>query len=184
MTSRIKISDPEVTALISSGDSDLFDGGTGCQLAAYGVFESVQATRGWDRDTANLEYLRFLSESYLSGDLIYYSDSPVRSPSGPVVTIGKCADIPLMSEIKRSQALIFKNFDQFIRVNTTNVICEPGAVLDNIAMQKLADDLSDGENTNAWLSFQFQFIALGVGWYEGISSTEKGAPRPPLCHYE
>jgi hypothetical protein len=38
-----------------------------------------------------------------------------------------------------------------------------------------------GKAPNAWIGFEITVIAMGAGWYEGMSPTRKGRPRPPLC---
>ena len=178
----IQLSDPEVIASLSAPDA--YEGEPGCFLSGDILQAQVQKTRNWDKDTALIEYLRFLSASLISGDLAFYSDDPLRTPAGFIVATGECADIPLMPEIKRNHELLIKHFDAFIRANAANTICEYGGSIMGVGWQDIADTLTDGKNTNAWLSFEYQVIAMGAGWYEDISFTNHGMPRPPLCHYE
>lgn len=182
VNSLIQFSDPEVIASISAPDAN--EGEPGCYLSGAILQEQVQKTRNWDKDTAFIENLRFLSASLISGDLAFYSDSPLRTPPGFIVATGECADIPLMPAIKRNHELLVKHFGAFIRENSANTICEYSGSIMSAGWQDIADTLTDGKNTNAWLGFEYQLIAMGAGWYEGIGLTNKGTPRPPLCHYE
>jgi hypothetical protein len=43
--------------------------------------------------------------------------------------------------------------------------------------------MSGGRVENAWLGLELQIIVLGLGWQEGASLTERGTPRPPVCHF-
>jgi hypothetical protein len=45
-----------------------------------------------------------------------------------------------------------------------------------------ADEQTNPE-VNAWLWFEFDLISMAAGWRDGMTGTEKGKPRPPLCHY-
>ena len=180
----IQLSDPEVIASLSAPDAYTSQGEPGCFLSADILQEQVQKTRNWDEDTAFVEYLRFLSASLISGDLAFYSDSPLKTPAGFIVATGECANIPLMPAIKRNHELMIKHFGAFIRANAANTICEYGGSIMGAGWHEIADTLTDGKNTNAWLSFEYQIIAMGAGWYEDISYTNHGMPRPPLCHYE
>ncbi len=50
-----------------------------------------------------------------------------------------------------------------------------------LPVQILYERIAEGRNGNAWLLFEFQVIAMGAGWYEGMTFIERGTPRPPLC---
>ena len=182
VNSLIQFSDPEVIASLSAPDA--YEGEPGCFLSGDILQEQVQKTRNWDKDTAFIEYLRFLSASLLSGDLAFYSDDPLRTPAGFIVAKGKCSDIPLMPEIKRNHALLIKHFDAFIRANAAEITCAYGETIMGAKWHDIADTITDGKNSNAWLSFEFLIIEMGAGWYEGINFTNHGTPRPPVCHYE
>jgi len=186
ISNRILPTDQEVLESVSAIDAYASGGDPGCFLDSEKLQNLVQKTRNWDEDTAFLEYLKFLSSSIISGDLSFYSDSPLRTPVGFILTSGKCAEIPLMPEIMRNHTLLVKHFDEYIRASTNagDVICGPGESMMSMEWHDIANDITNGKNTNAWWWFEFQIIAMGAGWYEGISPTNKGSPRPPICHYE
>lgn len=184
ITSEIRLTDPEVIRAISEIDVYAATGDPGCFLDGSLIYNDVQVTRGWDSDKANIEYLRFLGASFLSGDLAFYSDSPLRTPPGPVVTTGECADIPLMPEIKPNHALMIKHFASLVTTSAAKTLCENGAGALMLEWNNAASDLTDDKVTNAWIGFEIQLIAMGAGWFEGASATNKGTPRPPLCHYD
>ncbi|KQN77601.1 hypothetical protein [Devosia sp. Leaf64] len=181
--SQIRIDDPEVVAVTSGIDDYAKFGERGCFLDGPGLPSTVQQTRGWDAETTNTEYMRFLAENLRAGTIAFFKDDPLSTPVGIQVLTGECADVPNISEIRANQALRDRYFDDLIRENATKVGCEedggPG-----IAFMELAAERTKGKNTNAWLFAEVRFIAMGAGWYAGMSATERGTPRPPLCNYE
>ena len=55
-----------------------------------------------------------------------------------------------------------------------------------VEMQGGSFDSNEAPETpiDGFLFFEFDMIARAAGWYEGMSGTSKGVPRPPLCSYE
>lgn len=181
--SRIGMSDPEVKAATSAIDAYAEFGDIGCFLEGPGLAERVQATRGWDADMANREYLQFLAENLGNGNLAFYRDTALSTPPGIQVLTGDCANVPNIEEIRASLDLRDRYLDQLIREDAEGVSCESDEAPSYIFMDRVAER-TKGKNTNAWLFAEVRFIAMGAGWYEGVSATEKGRPRPPLCRLE
>ena len=176
------MSDPEVVQNLSAIDAYENDGDIGCFLTGS-VLETVKASRNWNDDKANLEYLRFLSASIISGELSFYSPNPLRTPPGFIVTSGKCAEAPQMPDIKRSHDLLIRHFGALIRADAAGeASCEPSGV-PSWKFHEIADEIIGGKPHNAWMGFEISIIAMGAGWYDGITATNKGRPRPPLCRY-
>lgn len=184
VTSQIKMDDPEVVQSLSAIDAYAEYGDIGCYLDGLSLFEAVQSTRGWDADKANLEYMRFLAQSIIAGELSMYSANPVRTPPGFILTSGKCAETPQMPEIKRSHDLLMKHFDALIRADAAGeAICKrEGAP--SLKFAQVAEKIIGEEPSNAFFFMDVSVIAWGAGWFEGMSSSSKGTPRPPLCRYE
>lgn len=183
-TNELKLTDPEVRKSISARDAYLADDEPGCFFDHQRLFEELRKTRSWDDDKIDLEYIRLIGSSITSGDIRFYTDDPLRTPVGFQLMTGECADVPHISEIRRSHAALTALFDPLIRANAANVACENGASLVTPEFPDIAQALWGSEVPNAWLAFEIQMIAMGAGWYEGISMSDKGTPRPPLCHYE
>lgn len=184
VTSEIKLVDPEVVQSLSAIDAYAEYGDIGCFLDGPKLFEAVQSTRGWDADKANLEYMRFLAQSIVSGELSMYSASPVRTPPGFILMSGKCAETPQMPEIKRSHDLLMKHFDALIRADAAGeAFCKRDGA-PSLKFSQVAEKVIGEKPSNAFFYMDVSVIAWGAGWFEGMSSSSKGMPRPPLCRYE
>ncbi|SFB10972.1 hypothetical protein SAMN03159496_01919 [Rhizobium sp. NFR07] len=179
--SAIRLGDPEVVKSTSAKDAYSADGDPGCFLVGS-VYEEVITTRGWFPDIANLEYIRFLAEGIASGTLSFYSPDPLRTPPGVMITSGECADVPSMADVRRSHALLVEHFDTFVRAYL-NDDCEKGGMA-MIEVGDMTKKLGGESRVNAWTFFEVEMIARGAGWWEGMGAKEKGAPRPPMCHYK
>ena len=179
--SKLRLSDLEIQSRITAIDA--YEDEPGCFLHADGLYEELLTTRGWSSDRANTEYLRFLAENLVSGDLAFYSDDPLRTPAGLQLTGGACANVPIMGEILRSHESLIDNFDQLIRVDMANVVCGSDSAPSWQAPQ-LYKEIETFQSNNAWASTEVRFIAMGAGWIEGITMSDKGVPRPPLCVFK
>ena len=182
VSTQLTMSDPEVIAAISLPDAYVLDGYFGCFLTSPAIFYSLQETRNWDEDTANIEVLRFISASLISGDLAFYPEDPLDTPPRFIVTSGDCANkTPLLPVLEREHQLLVKHFDAYIRAATVHIVCEQGASISFLGL-----DVPDIPivSKNPWLGLEYQIITVGAGWFDGMSMPNRGTPRPPLCHYE
>jgi hypothetical protein len=125
-----------------------------------------------------------LGTAVAEGHFAFYSDSPLRTPAGFQLTTGECADDPQMPQIRESHAFLLEHFDTLIRANSAHIACTYGADPLTFELGSIAETLAEGGRPNPWLGLELMVIAMGAGWYEGMSMTEKGTPRPPLCHYQ
>lgn len=176
--SELRLSDLEIQSRITPIDA--YEDEPGCFLDADGLYEELLTTRGWSPDRANTEYLRFLAENLVSGDLAFYSDDPLRTPAGLQLTSGACANVPAMGEIERSHESLIANFDQLIRIDMASVVCGSDSA-PSWQAPRLYKEIETFQSSNAWASTEVRFIAMGAGWIEGITMSDKGVPRPPLC---
>ncbi|MFN4128088.1 hypothetical protein [Pannonibacter indicus] len=184
VTSEIRVSDAEVTQNLSAIDAYAGEGAPGCYLDGSGLQNALMVSRRWDREKVNLEYLRFLSASLVAGELTFYSASNPRTPPGFAVTTGQCGDIPQMPEIRRSHDLLIQHFGALIRADAAGeATCEGGGV-PSWKFDEVSQKVMGETGPNAWLGFEIRIIAMGAGWYDGMTATSKGEPRPPLCRYE
>ncbi len=184
INNQLHVSDPEVAERISAVDAYAAEGSFGCFFHLDGLFEHLALTRGWSERKATHEYIGMVGATLKSGELTFYSENPLASPYGYSLTTGPCAEVPNMPKIKQNHELLVRHFDALIRANAQHVVCEAGANLYTPEFHDIAKNLTDNMNRNEWLWFEIQVIAMGAGWYEGLSWSRKGMPRPPLCHFE
>ncbi|WP_143831224.1 hypothetical protein [Octadecabacter temperatus] len=159
----------------------------GCFLTdAVDVFTD-RASGDLDRGTA--DYLDFLAAGIISGELRFFSPNPLATPLGFQSFAGDCADVPNMPIVTPSHDFIASHFGQYVRAIGETSECDgpaSGSALSIAAeLQGLSGDrFEDPDPTfNAWLFFEYELITMAAGWHEGLSGSERGAPRPPLCHY-
>lgn len=184
VTSEIRLSDPEVTQNLSAIDAYAEEGAPGCYLDSSGLQNALMVSRRWDREKVTLEYLRFLSASLVSGALTFYSTSNLRTPPGFAVTSGQCGGIPQMPEIRRSHDLLIQHFGALIRADAAGEATCDGGGVPSWKFEDVSRKVMGEAAPNAWLGIEIRFIAMGAGWYEGMTAQSKGEPRPPLCRYE
>ncbi len=187
---------PEILAIAPYIDERTeYDGGyvvedEGCFLNdPLTIFRDLHAG---DEDAANAAYLAFTAAAISVGELRFYSPSALVTPRSWQITTGECALAPNMDAINASKPFIASGFGTFVR--EIGAITECGDRLSSeatrIGLSIQGVDLSetpDFQNRdgllNAHLGFEMHVIAMGAGWYEGMSAAETGTPRPPLCHY-
>ncbi len=159
----------------------------GCFLTdAVDVF-TVRASGDLDRGTA--DYLDFLAAGIISGELRFFSPNPLATPLGFQSFAGDCANAPNMPTVTPSHDFIASHFGRYVRAIGEMSECgEPvSASALSIAAEfqgQSGDIFGDPDPTfNAWLFFEYELITMAAGWHEGLSGSERGSPRPPLCHY-
>lgn len=157
----------------------------GCFISGEDMQRELMSQENLTADAAVVAYIGVLADGVRSGQVSFFSDDPLRTPIGFQVLTGVCADVPDIAEIRRSQVLMLEHFDTLVRDNATRVACDAEgntiSVTTDVA-QTLAE-VTDGEAVNAWVMMDMLMLALGAGWVEGTSATERGTPRPPLCSY-
>ena len=182
ITPAIKLSDPEVMAAISAIDE--YEGDPGCFLDREKLDKNLTASRDWDANMLFQEYIRLVAASLISGDMTFYSDTPLATPVGFSFLGGECSKVPQMNEIRQGHDFIIENFDAIVRELGSQTICEHRASPHYTEELSNTKWLTNGDTPNAWFGFEVMIIAFGAGWQEGMTDTEKGMPRPPMCHYE
>ncbi|HIP23732.1 MAG TPA: hypothetical protein EYG79_09100 [Rhodobacteraceae bacterium] len=184
INNQLHVSDPEVAERISAVDAYAAEGSFGCFFHMDGIFEHLALTRGWSERKAAHEYIGMTGAALISGEFAFYSENPLATPYGFSLTTGPCAEVPNMPKIKQNHELLVRHFDALIRANAQHVVCEEGVNLYTPEFHDIANNLTNNMNRNEWVWFEIQFIAMGAGWYEGLSLGRKGTPRPPLCRYD
>ncbi|WP_027966015.1 hypothetical protein [Halomonas halocynthiae] len=185
----LALSDPEVMAATSS-TSAYYNSGTyrntedlGCFLSSPKLHDSLRQSRGWDDHTISIEYTRMLGRAIAQGNAAFYSDSPLRTPPGYQILKGNCANVPAMPEIRESNAFLRDHFDGLVRALGQSLACDSDVNLIMTYNENVAGTLQENTPFNAWRGLEIMTVAMGAGWYENMSATAPGAPRPPLCHY-
>lgn len=179
----VQLGDPEVVAMISAPDAYADQDSPGCFVDA-GMMGRLQHTRGMDADTAFEEYIRLIGRSIISGEMTFYSDSMLVTPFGFQSMTGICAQVPAAADIRRDHDFLIQNFDPLVRAIMTTNSCDDFMGWVNSDGSPVPDTAPGTATSNAWMWYEVLTIAIAAGWFEGISSTEKGMPRPPLCHYQ
>lgn len=182
--SALNLTDSEVQAAFSAADAYAGEDSPGCFLNGEKLRETTAVTRGWTADRAMTEYLRLVAQSIGSGDLTFYTDSPFLTPYDLHLMTGSCGEVlPYRDDARRGHEYLVENFDMIVRRNLQEVTCEYGGSWPAVEEAERLHNELQGISQHAWLGFEAYLIVLGAGWYEGVSLTEKGMPRPPLCHY-
>ncbi len=178
-----EISSPVVARSISAIDAYAEFEEYGCFVASEEMQQDLMQQEGLTRDAAAVAYLEVLAEGVRSGRASFFSDDPLRTPVGFQVLTGDCADVPRIDDIRRSQALMLEHFDTLVRDNASRVTCEANGAPVTVEVGQTLTVLTNGEAVNAWTMMDMLMLAIGAGWVEGISATERGTPRPPICSY-
>lgn len=178
------LDDPAIVALTTAVDEapDL----PGCFLIGLPEFF---ASRYADPATAHDAYVAFLGAHVLSGDLRFYTSSPVVTPVGWQVMTGACADVPEAEEIAASHAWIndrdFGRYVAYLRQNDRCFDEGTGSTMDAArhvqGIDPVTGDAPDGVVVNPWLNLEYLVITLAAGWRNGATMDSPGMSRPPLC---
>lgn len=193
------LGDPDIAATISAPDhyvgetrkmNEEFgenESGEGCYLMDTSAVFDKRA--GGVRGAGTVDYIRFLGAHAIAGDLRFYSPNPLKTPISFRVMRGDCAKTQGAEEILANHAYFEKGFGEYVRTLHRTSTCGGGfstkAMRAVVEMQGGSFDSNETPETpiNALLFFEFDMIARAAGWYEGMSGTSKGTPRPPLCTY-
>jgi hypothetical protein len=192
LSSPYSASSPEIVAMTSEPGVFAADGFPGCFLNdPSGAFDAL---RGEGEGSGFLDYIRFVGAGIAAGELSFYGTSPVSVPPGFMVVQGTCAEIPQKDDIQRSQLMLQALFGPMIREMGEENTCGPEAMptatieqMDALIRRQGGDPESVenvGDGVNAWIWMEIFMLTAAAGWHEGMSATEKGTPRPPLCHYD
>lgn len=189
------VASPEIVALTSPIDAYAADGDPGCFL--IDPLSAFDAMNGGSRGAGFADYIAFVGAGLVSGDVRFYSPSALRTPFGFQSVTGPCAAVPDFEVINRSHAALTTGFGGYIRALGAETLCEGDQSgdlpYDNSVMARYtaeiqgadpSDKAKDQPRINAWLWFEYELIAMAAGWHEGMTGTDRGRPRPPLCHYD
>ena len=189
INSPYSVTSPEIVAITSTIDAFSADGFAGCFLqdpiAHFDVMKSGKHGAGF------FDYVEFVAANLISGDITFFGKSSLSTPLGFQVATGDCAKVPQIEGIRRSHSFLVAGFGPMIRrMGAENLCSDRGrptvSQIDGLVRLQGGDpDASDsqGPEANAWLWMEIVMISVASGWYGGMNSTQKGNPRPPLCHY-
>jgi hypothetical protein len=188
ISSRYTVRSPEIVAITSAIDAFADDGWPGCFL--HDPATAFDKLNGGGRGSGFQEFFSFVASAIIAGDLRYYSDSSTRAPPSFQVVTGECAKVPDIEAIRQSHAAVRDGFGTYIRSLGAATPCE-GEALFNIetylsAYVQGVDPAITAEDQpryNAGIWMEYMMITLAAGWRDGMSATEIGTLRPPLCSY-
>lgn len=182
------VESPEVRAITSEIVPDQEHGAPGCYLEdAPTMFDTLA---GGERGGGFDAYIAFVGAGLVSGDLRFYETSPLRAPVSFQSVTGACTGVANIDAIRRSHDVLQAGFGDYIRAVGAENSCDQGAG-GTLRMRLSAEqqgydasiEVEDQPEFNAWLWFEYDLIAMAAGWHEGMTGTERGTPRPPLCHF-
>ncbi len=135
-------------------------------------------------------FIDFMGASLISGDVRFYTTSPLKSPRGFQIVSGEqCSKAPNVQMINESHPYLLDGFAEYVRFVGKVTQCgdpigfEAGPFTAEMQGYDHSLDVTEQPPINAWLDFEFLFITMAAGWHEGMTDVDRGTPRPPLCHY-
>jgi hypothetical protein len=187
IASPYKTTSPEIVAITSALDAFVADGDLGCFLVK--PIEAFDKLKGGPKGAGYLDYFRFMASAIVAGDLTAYGTDPLHVVAGFQVISGNCAQTPHIQDIQRSHETLALVFGPMIRKIGAERECGDGSP--HVLSDAHSVELLQRQNiaqlgmapVNEWMWMEVTVIAVGAGWYENMSATEMGTPRPPLCHY-
>ena len=180
----VEVSDAELRAHAGAPDEWAAEGLAGCFLYTPGLNNHLVQKHGWGQATADRELVRFLAQAIIGGRLAFYSDDPLATPPGFMLTDGSCDVSPLLPMIRSEAAAVEAHFDAILRDVARSKVCREGETFLGPEFIDATERASGQEMTNAWGGFQMDIIVMAAGWVEGSARVGRGTPRPPLCHYQ
>ncbi|MCG7623487.1 hypothetical protein MHM97_08935 [Epibacterium sp. Ofav1-8] len=149
------------------------------------LIEELVESRGLSQDQSFHMAMEFFAAGLSDGKITFFSDSLLATPPGFMLTVPACWTPEEQAAITRSHAILEQHFGRFVRARGAETSCDTTNEVSDALMGRdahlLWTQLAGREPENAWIGFEVFLIALGAGWFEGASATEKGRPRPPLC---
>ncbi|WP_417837756.1 hypothetical protein [Tritonibacter scottomollicae] len=147
---------------------------------------ALQQTRGWSQDRSFRAAVALIASGLKQGELTFFSDDILVTPPGFMLTAPACWTSEEEDAIARSHAMLEQHFDRFVRARGAETSCDTNEVSGALMGREaylLWTQLAGREPENVWIGFEVFWGAIGAGWFEGASFTEKGTPRPPLCRF-
>lgn len=191
LASSFTVASPEIAAMASGIADFAADGFPGCFLVD--AIPAFDALRGGGEGSGFFDYVNFIGAGIAAGEVSFYGPSLLSVPPGFQIVAGNCADVPQIDAIRRSQSSLQTAFGPMIRRMGKENICGPDAwpsatieQMDWLIREQGGDPAiakNPGNGANGWMWMEIFMLTVAAGWHEGMTSTEKGTPRPPLCHY-
>ena len=147
------------------------------------------AREGGARGAGGVEYIRFVGAHIAKGDVRFYGHSPFKTPISLRVMARDCGATEQGDEIRANHRFVREGFGSYVRTIGESTPCAEAPNWQGMSVAaKIQGFDPDSEvepdpPINAWLYFEYEMMAMAAGWYAGMSGTEKGTPRPPLCTY-
>lgn len=178
ITSEARLTDPDVAAQIADLRELIPSGPPGCYLFDV-VDNALEQRAGWDADRANLAWITMTARGLIDGDLAFYSEDPLATPAGFELITDTCAEVKKTETLRAEHDALRQHFGGYIHFLGAQTRCDDAASFDADRAVRLVTP----EAPNAFRFLPVIMVTLSAGWWEGMSATQKGTPRPPLCHY-
>lgn len=164
------------------GRADEGDDPNACFLNVPEFRRALGQRFGWNSEQSFVAYLQFFAAGISDGTVRFYSEDVLHTPRGVLVRgRERCGPLKNAEALDASHAQLIAHFDPLLRGLGLETRCDGsrfqtlGAV-SQLDLQQLLE-----ANSNADLGFEVFVIAVGSGWPIGVSETERGRLRPPLC---
>lgn len=116
VVSAISMDDPEVLAATSDPDAYAQYGDPGCFLDSGKLRNLLSVWRERDQEQVFQEYMGFVAAGLLNGELRFYLDDPLRTPSGFQVLLGDCAEVTGTDAMTENHSFLTDLFVPFLQV--------------------------------------------------------------------
>jgi hypothetical protein len=193
--SAYSVSSPEIAAITSAVDAHASDGMPGCFVV--GASELFDKMNGGVPGAGFSEHIAFIAAGLMAGDLRFYSPSILQTPIAFQSLAGACAEVPDIPVLRDSHVALTTGFGEYVRALGAAMPCAGASSGDLPFEQSVMArftatiqgvdpnvPLEDQPRINAWLWYEYDLIGMAAGWHEGMTGTDRGTPRPPLCHYD
>lgn len=172
----------DVRPFLSAADEYAEFDNMGCFLKTD-LMQKDLIAKGWSADRAFWGYITIVGQGLVNGDWTFYTDTVLQTPIGfQYIGGGDCGAVEGVDMKRANHPVLARTFGEYVRESAPLIPCERGGTLMHTGWSDIMERLSDGQNTNAWVTWEMSVIAMAAGWYDGMSATEKGTPRAPMCY--
>lgn len=180
--SELSLDDPAAKAAFTGFLEGAAWGEFGCHINISGLTEALQEGRGWSHERAEDAALLLIAAGVRSGELVFYSDDPLRTPPGFALTTGLCGRAPEVVAGRKAHALMMRHLDAYIRhLGRVTSCAGTGLEMDPSFLNRR----TEGRYRNVWGGLEVMMMAIASGWHAGGERlADQRQMRPPLCHFE
>jgi hypothetical protein len=183
---------PSITSEIAVGDIEVqrnltpvsgHNGVEGCFLNIAQLQSDLIEERGWSADRSFEAVFSMFGLGLLEETWGFFSADLSKAPLAPQYLAEGCADFDDFDKIRQSNKLLLSHFDTFVRDYAQYVDCAEDVTLWTKNWAPTFERVTGEVSSNVYQPLTLAAIGIAGGWYEGVSVTQRGTPRPPLCTF-